>query len=71
MLNKLSKKLTSNYSDVPLFYVSFNLNKYKQDGEKGSCDLKLHPSIKDEYVVNQLNDLVDYIRKNYDMDELV
>lgn len=72
MLNKLSKKLTKGYKETPLFYVTFDLNKYQEEGEKGSCDLKLHPSIKeDEFIIQQLNSLVDHIRKNYDMEKLV
>jgi hypothetical protein len=70
MLNWLSKKFTNSYNEVPLFFVTFNLNKFKESGAKGSCETKLHPSIKDEYVKNQLNELIDYIREKYDMEEL-
>jgi hypothetical protein len=67
----LSRKLTKNYTKVGLFYVSFNLNKYEQSGAKGSCDLKMHPVLKDdEYVKSTLNSVVDYIRSNYDMEDL-
>ncbi|WP_456364447.1 hypothetical protein [Priestia aryabhattai] len=56
----------------PLLYVTFNLKKYKESGEKGSCDLKLHPDLKgDQLIVTKSNSLVDYIRKNYNMEELV
>jgi len=66
------KKLTNNYKEVPLFYVTFDLKKYQEQGEKGSCDLKLHPSLEDDkFIVEQLNGLVDHIRKNYDMVKLV
>lgn len=72
MFGKLSKKITNGYQAVPLFYVNFNLKKYKESGEPGSCDLALHPSLKDdEYVKKQLNEIVDHIRKNYDMEKLV
>lgn len=67
MFKRTTSKLTNNYNVVPLFFVTFNLNKFKECEGKGSCDVKLHPSIKDKYVVNQLNSLVDYIRRNYDM----
>lgn len=70
MLEKLTKKFTNNFNEVPLFYVTFNLNKFKTKGISGSCDIKLHPEIKDEVVKNKLNELVDYIRSNYDMEEL-
>ncbi|MED3562361.1 hypothetical protein [Bacillus xiapuensis] len=70
MFKQLTSKLTNNYNDVPLFYVTFNLNKYKENGVKGSCDLRIHPELKDEYIKNQLNNLVVYIRENYDMEKL-
>lgn len=70
-IQTLSKNLTNENKEVPLFYVTFNLKKYKEFGEKGSCDLMLHPLLKgDEFIVNQLNGLVDYIRKNFDMEDL-
>ena len=71
MIEKLSKKLTNNYKRVPLFYATFDLNKYKENGEKGSCDLSIHPSLKeDEFIIEQMNGLVDHIRKNYDMENI-
>lgn len=71
MFEKMNKKLTKDYTDVPLFWVNFNLEKYKENGEKGSCDLRLHPHLKgDNFIVEQLNGLVDHIRKNYDMEDL-
>lgn len=52
--------------------LTFDLNKYHEGGEKGSCTLHIHPSLKDdEFIKEQLTELVDHIRKNYDMDELV
>lgn len=72
MFNKLSKKFTNNYKETPLFLVTFDLIKYQEEGEKGSCDLKLHPSLReDEFIMEQLNGLVDHIRKNHDMEKLV
>jgi hypothetical protein len=70
MFKSLANKLTNNLNEVPLFFVTFNLNKFKESGSKSSCEVKLHPSIKDKYVVNQLNNLIDYIRDNYDMEKL-
>ena len=71
MFKKLSKKLTNNHQEVPLFYVTFDLQKFKNNGEKGSCDLKLHPNLKgDKVVIEQLNGIVDHIRKNYNMEDL-
>lgn len=65
-----SQSLIHNEKDTPLFSVSFNLKSFQENGEKGSCNLKLHPAIKDESIINQLNGLVDYIRQNYDMENL-
>jgi hypothetical protein len=70
MFKLLASKLTNNYNNVPLFFVTFNLNKFKEDGAKESCEIKLHPAIKDEHVKEQLNSLIDYIRENYDMEKL-
>ena len=72
MLRKLTKRLTGGHKEIPLFYVTFNLKKYKSQGEKGSCDLKLHPSLKgDKVAIEKMNDLVDHIRKHHDMEKLV
>lgn len=71
MIESMFKKLTNDYKEVPLFYVMFDLNKYLNEGEKGSCELKLHPNFRDdEHIINQLNNLVDYIRDNYDMKDV-
>jgi len=71
MINFINKKLTKNYTEVPLFWVDFNLEKYEKYGAENSCMVKIHPSLKDdEYVKQTLNDLVDYIRSNYDMNDL-
>ncbi|MCY8546630.1 hypothetical protein [Bacillus vallismortis] len=72
MFEKLTKRLTNNYNEIPLFYVNFNLNHFLKEGAKGSCVANLHPSLKnDEYIRKQLNDLIDYIRDNHDMEELI
>ena len=71
MFEYVIKKLTNDFKGVPLFYVTLDLNKYKEHGEKGSCEVKLHPSLKgDEFIINQMNGLIDYIRENYDMNDL-
>lgn len=71
MLNKINKKLTNNYNSIPLFWVSFNLNEYLEYGKKNSCVVKIHPVLnEDEYVIDTLNKLVDYIRNEYDMELL-
>lgn len=71
MFNYIYKKLTNNFDEVPLFIVTFNLNKYKNEGAKNSCMVKIHPELNDdEYIHNTLQDLIDYIRDNYDMEDV-
>jgi len=71
MFNWLYTKLTKNYVEVPLFWVDFNLNKYNESGAKDSCTVKIHPELKDdEFIIDTLNDLIDYIRIKYDMEDL-
>ncbi|MFB8425096.1 hypothetical protein ACFC4S_24060 [Priestia megaterium] len=56
----------------PLLYATFNLKKYKESGEKGSCNLSVPPPLSgDKLIINTANEVVDYIRKNYDMKKLV
>ena len=70
MFNWLIKKYTKNYNSIPLFWIEFNLNKYREEGEKGSCLLHAHPDFKDDqYITDTFIDLVDYIRSNYDMEQ--
>lgn len=72
MFKSLFKKLTKNYNKIPLFIVTFNLNKYKQYGAKNSCDLKIHPNLKDdEYIKKQLENIVDHIRNTKDMENII
>jgi hypothetical protein len=67
----LFKLLTKNYTRVPLFWVDFDLRKYQKFGEKGSCNVKIHPMLKDDkYIENVLNVLIDHIRAHYDMTEV-
>jgi len=71
MFKYLYNKLTNNYNKVPLFFVNFNLNHYQQKGVKNSCIVKIHPELKnDKYIVESLNNLIDYIRDNYNMEKL-
>ena len=60
---------TKNLTRIPLFTMVFNYRKYKADGKKDSCMLYAHPNIaKDEFVKSKLQEVVDYIRDNYDLD---
>ena len=71
MYNRIIKRLTNNYKEVPLFWVDFNLEKYINQGKKNSCMIKIHPELKnDGHIRSELNDLIDYIRDNYDMERL-
>ena len=65
----ITNLLTKNKTQIPLFYVSFNHKKFTEDGKIDSCMVNVHPLIRnDEYIKLKLNELVDYIRDNYDMD---
>lgn len=60
---------TKNLTRIPLFTMVFNYHKYKADGKKDSCIMYSHPNIaNDEFVKNKLQEVVDYIRDNYDLD---
>jgi hypothetical protein len=49
--------------------MTFNYRKYKADGKKDSCMFYAHPDIaSDEFVKSKLQEVVDYIRDNYDLD---
>lgn len=65
------KMLTKNYTQVPLFYVDFNLQKYINEGAKNSCEAKIHPSLKgDDFIKEKLGEIINYIRDNYDMGKI-
>lgn len=67
----IRRLLTKNYKEVPLLFINFNYKKFKKSGKVGSCVLHIHPLLKnDEIVIQKMNELVDYIRDNYDMNEL-
>ena len=67
----LQRLLTKNLNEIPLLYVTFNYNKYKLDGAKGSCDAQVHPNLADdEHIKETLNELIDYIRDTYDMNDI-
>lgn len=63
--------LTKNRSNIPLLHVTFDYNKFKKDGSANSCILSVHPAIRnDECIKKSLNDVVDYIRDNYNMEDM-
>lgn len=67
----IHKLLTRNKSQIPLFIVYFDYNKYKKYGKMNSCEVKMHPLIRDdEFIRTRLGEVIDYIRDNYDMEEM-
>ena len=48
------------------------MQKFKKYGANGSCMCNIHPVLKnDEHIISVMNDLCDYIRENYDMDDII
>lgn len=75
-MKKFAREIVSILTDrkrrVPLIYINFNYQKYIKDGAEGSCVCSVHPDLSnDEKLTTMLNDIVDYIRGNYDMNKLV
>lgn len=68
----LTRLLTKNLQRVPLLRIDFNMKKFKENGTKGSCMCIIHPVLKDDvHIKNTLNDLCDYIREKYDMEDVI
>ena len=66
MFKWISKKLTKNYTEIPLFWVDYN----RQTTDKKNCKAYIHPLlIRDRQVQLRIEHLIDYIRENYDLDE--
>ena len=63
LCNLYIKRKTKNLTRIPLFTMTFNYKIY-------SCMLyTLHPDIaRDEFLKENLQKCVDYIRENYDME---
>lgn len=69
IVNRWIRRKTKNLTRIPLFIMAFNYRKYKADGKKDSCMFYSHPDIaNDEFVKGKLQEVVDYIRDNYDLD---
>lgn len=63
---------TKNLTQIPIFYMTFDYKKYKMYGKENSCEFHCLPEIaNDEFVKNRLSEVVDYVRDNYDLDEVV
>ena len=68
----ISRLLTRNFTKIPLLWIGFNLQKFRQDGPENSCYCELHPELeKDQHIITTMNELCDYIRENYDMEKIV
>ena len=49
--------------------MTFDYRKYKAQGKKDSCTMHCYPDIaNDVFVKEKLQEVVDYIRDNYDLD---
>ena len=72
LTNKLVDLLTKGKRCVLLIYINFNYQKYMQEGESCSCICNVHPDLAhDEKLITMMNEIVDYVRDNYDMNKLV
>ncbi len=68
----ITRLLTKNLTKVPLLWITFNMQKFKKYGANGSCMCNIHPVLKnDEHIISVMNDLCDYIRENYDMEDII
>ena len=68
----LTRLLTKNLQRVPLLRIDFNMKLFKENGAKGSCMCVIHPVLKDDnHIKTTLNELCDYIRENYDMEDII
>jgi hypothetical protein len=68
----LTRLLTKNLTRVPLLVLYFNEPHYKKYGKKDSCIYSSHPVLKnDEHIREAMMGLCDYIRNNYDMEDMV
>lgn len=69
IVNCWIRRKTKNLTEIPLFTMTFDYRKYKAGGKKDSCMFYAHPDIvNDEFVKSKLQEVVDYIRDNYDLD---
>jgi|WetSurMetagenome_2_1015567.scaffolds.fasta_scaffold210992_3 hypothetical protein len=72
MFKLLIRSLTKNLTEVPLFTILLNYKKYKKDGKENSCIVKIHPIFnEDEILKGKIKDIIDYIRNNYDVDNII
>lgn len=67
----LKRLFTKNLKEIPLLWVNFNYKHFKDKGKENSCMLYIHPNLADDvFIKRRLEDLVEYIRDNYDMSKM-
>ena len=67
----LAKLVTKKLKSVPLFIVSLNYNGYKK-GINKNCVVEHHPMFEnDESLNKKFKEIIDYIRENYDMEDII
>lgn len=73
LLNRWIKKETDGYTNVPLFWVTFNYEKYQKEGKENTCTVHLiDPDLSnDKFVREHLEMVIDHIRNEYDMEKIV
>lgn len=68
----ITRLLTKNLQRVPLLRIDFNMKKFKESGVKGSCMCVIHPVLKDDmHIIETMYELYDYIRENYNMEDII
>lgn len=72
MYKSIARFFTKNFTSIPLLWIEFDYKHFKKNGEKKSCLLNVHPELrKDKYIIDTMNDLVTYIKNNYDMNKII
>lgn len=67
----IRRLLTRNYTMIPLFYAFFDLKKFRKNGAANSCDIHMHPLLhNDVELLDKVKDVIDYIRENYNMEDI-
>jgi hypothetical protein len=68
----LTRLFTKNLTRVPLLVLYFNEPHYRKYGKKDSCICTFHPVLKDDkHIKETMMGLCDYIRDNYDMENMI
>lgn len=70
LFNLWWKIKSKNLTCIPLFVMTFDYQKFKKYGKKGSCVFHtVHPDLfKDEFLKEKLTECVDHIREKYDLE---